>query len=101
MGFLLRRSPDRSFLGCATHYAPSAYSGNSAAKGRRPAGRSARSLHAQRDRSLRGVVQEREGLLQVQLHGFGVVRQVSDRHVGAQVKIEIPAASGQYERAID
>src|ERR1700741_335355 len=59
------------------------------------------SARGERDRRLRGVDEERQRFLQVQRNGVGVVAEVSDRDVGAQLQIEIPSASGQHERAVD
>src|SRR5690242_19119268 len=56
-------------------------------------------LGGQRDRSLGGVAQERQGFLHVQLYGFGIVRQVADGDVSAQLQVEIASPRGQYECA--
>ena len=39
--------------------------------------------------------------MQVELHGVGVVGGVSNGHVGTQLQVEIAAAGGQDERAVD
>ena len=50
------------------------------------------SLGVERDGRLGGVAQERQRLLHVQRDGVGVVSQISDRQVGAQLQVEITAA---------
>lgn len=36
----------------------------------------------------------------MELHGVGVVGQVADGHVSAELQIEITSTSGQYERTV-
>src|ERR1700759_947998 len=43
------------------------------------------------DGGLGRVAEERQRLLEVQLDGRGIVRQVADRHVGAQLQVEVTA----------
>src|SRR5271166_6831999 len=45
-------------------------------------------LQAERDRRLGGVAHECQRLLQIELHGVGVMAQVSDRDVGTQLQVE-------------
>jgi len=47
-------------------------------------------LCAQRDRRLRVVAQERQRLLQIQLDGVGVVAEVTDGDIAAQLQVEVP-----------
>src|SRR5438034_9596170 len=47
------------------------------------------------------VDQERQGFLEVQLHGVGVVSEVADRQVLAEPQLEVAAASGEQESAVD
>src|ERR1700747_2192918 len=56
---------------------------------------------AKRDRGLGGVAQERQRLLQVELHGVGVVAEGPDRDVSAQLQAEVAAPGGKHEGAID
>src|SRR5215472_17973656 len=50
---------------------------------------------------LGGVDEERQRFLEVQLHRVGVVGQVADRQVLAQAQLEVAAAGGEQERAVD
>ena len=58
-------------------------------------------LRGKANRRLCGVAQERHRLLQVQLHGVGVVSEVTDRHVGGQLQVEVAAAGSQHESAVN
>ena len=50
-----------------------------------------RGLIGQCDRCLRRVAEEGQGLIQIQANSLGVMAEVTDRYIGAQLQVKIPA----------